>query len=404
MAAVNWLKILPVYFIAFILSFSIEAQQPPVVPKIDKAMRAQLKSIYKSGINQGNRPNVFAKAGDSITRNTNFLKDIGCGIEVLAGNQRLAPTIQHFRGFGFPDSFTTAWCGNANSFSRDSLTSQNGWTVDEPLRRFANPASECPPPYDNPLRCELHLIQPSIALVMFGTNDLESNDQVNYQKKLIRILQEIIVNGVVPVLSTIPPRLDDPAMGARVGPYNNIIQNVAEMLQIPLWNYWLALQDPSMINQGMDGGGIHPNALNDIEAAVFTSDGLRYGFNQRNFTAVEVLEKLRRVVQGSRPADSSVLPNFTIVSKQPIAPVAQGATVIFKLKIVRINFTKKIQFTLAEQPAGVSATFSTNTRGTSLTVTLSVRNGVPTGEHRITIRGQSGKLERLATFPLIITD
>ncbi len=177
-------------------------------------MRSELRSVYKLGILDGNRPAVFAKVGDSITRTPHFLKDIGCGVEVLASHQSLASTITFFRGTPFPPDFTSAWCGVANSFTRDSVTAQNGWTADEPLRRFSNPASECPPPHDNPLRCELHLLKPSIALVMLGTNDLEINDQNNYRKKLTRIVQELMVNGVVPVLSTIPPRLDNPVMGS----------------------------------------------------------------------------------------------------------------------------------------------------------------------------------------------
>jgi hypothetical protein len=389
-----------VFLVCLFLAPIVCAEEPPIVPLIDPPMRIQLRKIYRTGLSFGNRPAVFAKVGDSITGNKFFLKDVGCGVEVLGSNQSLAPTIKYFRGIAFPDSYTTAWCGNANSFSRDSYASDHGWTANEPLKRFANPTSECPPPDDNPLRCELRLLKPSIALIMFGTNDLELNDPVKFRKKLTQIVQETIVKGVVPVLSTIPPRLDNPDMGSRVAPYNMIIREIAETLQVPLWNYWISLQHA--INQGMDHKGIHPNVFDVDDPAIFTSEALRYGFNLRNFTAIQVLQKIKAVTQNRAPADASALPNFAIFPVEPLAPVARGTTVTFKIKIVRNHFSDSIHFSIKGRPSGVSAAFTAGAGGTFEFVTLTVRPDAVPGDYRITIHGTSGKLTRTTTLALTI--
>jgi len=384
-------------FLFFISTVSY-AQQPPPMPVIDKAMRAQLRSIYRIGIAAGNRPEVFAKVGDSITHGKYYLWDIGCKVEILARYQNLAPTIDFFRDTQFPQEYTTSWCGIANSFSRDTLAAANGWTAAEPLTRFPNPISACPYPDNNPLRCEFRLIRPSIALVMFGTNDVEENDPKKFRKNLTAVLQEVLIAGVVPILSTIPPRLDDPAIGRRVAPYNLIIRDIAETLQVPLWNYWAVLTGPGMINQGMDRLGIHPSVYNGTDSTVFTSEALRYGFNQRNLMTVEILKRIQAVVENNAPADTTTQPNFTIFPDPLSVSVRRGGKgVNFKIHVEQINTNDSIALALKAPPAGISGQFQIGPTGKVATLLLTVRSGVPVGRYRITVRGTNGALIRTTT-------
>jgi len=367
-------------------------------------MRTQLRSVYKIGVEAGNRPEVFAKVGDSITKSKYFQKDIGCSVEVLGNYQSLAPTIKFFRGTAFPPAYTTAWCGKANSFSRDSLIAANGWTAAEPLTTFANPLSACPPPDDNPLRCEFRLLKPSIALIMLGTNDLEGDDSGKFRTNLTLVVQETMLTGVVPVLSTIPPRLDNPTMGRRVAPYNKIIQEVADTLQVPLWNYWLSLHGSGIIHQGMDAKGIHPNVFNISDSAIFTATGLRYGFNQRNLTSVQVLKKLKSLVQDRKRSDATSLSNFTIYPTQLLTIVPRGTAVGINLRIARINLSDPIKLRLNAPPEGISGSFETSSTGKSAILTLNVQSDVEPGNYRITVRGKYGTLKRTTTFALEVTD
>jgi hypothetical protein len=393
-------KIVLALFVFLLFSSFTQATQPPVIPVIDKAMRAELRSAYLAGLAAGNRPSIFAKVGDSITHGKYYLWDIGCKVEVLANHQSLASTIDFFRNTTFPDAYTTSWCGIANSFSRDTISAANGWTAAEPLTRFPNPFSACPIPDNNPLRCEFRLIQPSIALIMFGTNDVEENDPKTFRKNLTAIVQETLILGVVPVLSTIPPRLDDPTIGKRVGPYNQIIRDVADTLQVPLWNYWQQLQSPGLVNHGMDKFGIHPNIYNATESVTFTSEALRYGFNIRNLTTLEVLKKIRAIVENNGPADVSTDPNFTIYPTPLSLTVRRGKTITVKIKISKINTNAPVTLLMKGAPAGISGTFVPNSTGTSATLTLEVRSGVATGYYRITVRGTNATLVRTTTFLL----
>ncbi len=274
---------------------------PPAVPVIDAAMKARLRAVYLSGQAMGNRAGVFSKVGDGITATGSFLTDIGCGGENLGPHAELASTIAYFRATSTPGR-GGSWCGMSNSFTLTSAAAESGWTTASALAPVARP--DCPAPYDTALRCELHLTRPSIALVMLGTNDLERVGDVSaYAANFGRIVDEAVGAGVVPVLSTLPPRLDNAMLGARVARYNDAVRSVAAARQVPLWDYWLAMTAPSMVNQGIGSDGITPNVYLDGYACNFTSAGLTYGFNQRNFTALQALAHVKAVVFEDGPPD-----------------------------------------------------------------------------------------------------
>jgi hypothetical protein len=108
---------------------------------------------------------------------------------------------------------------------------------------------------------------------------------------------------VIPVLSTIPPRIDRAVMEARVRRFNEVVAQVGAEQQVPVWNYWLALQTPDIVNAGLYRDGIHLNSFRGTHPGNFSPEALRYGYNVRNLTALQVLDKLRRVVFEDGPAD-----------------------------------------------------------------------------------------------------
>ncbi|MDB4932174.1 MAG: multifunctional acyl-CoA thioesterase and protease and lysophospholipase [Myxococcaceae bacterium] len=273
-----------------------------VVPVINASMKARLRSVFLAGQSAGNRAGVFAKVGDSITDTGSFLTDIGCGVETLGAYTSLAPTISFFRATSFPSNRTSGWCGVANSFSIDSVAAASGWTTADALGAVSR--SECPSPFNTALRCELHRTLPASALIMLGTNDLERiNNVTTYRANLTQIVTDAVNAGVIPVLSTIPARRDNATLGARVASYNDAIAAVAAAQQVPLWDYFAALSAPTVLNQGVSGDGIHPTIYTGSDGTNFTATALRYGYNQRNLTAVQVLQHLKAVVFDDGPAD-----------------------------------------------------------------------------------------------------
>jgi hypothetical protein len=112
---------------------------------------------------------------------------------------------------------------------------------------------------------------------------------------------------VIPIVSTIPPRLDRRRMGLRVARYNAAIAQVAREEQVPLLNYWRSLQGPRVIHSGVGDDGVHPQVLGRCRPQCrpldFTPRGLRYGMNLRNVTALQALHKVRRVVLANGEPD-----------------------------------------------------------------------------------------------------
>jgi len=267
----------------------------PAVPVVDQVMKARLREIHARGLERGMRPDVFAKIGDSITVSTYFLTPFGCPGHTLGDHANLAETIAYFQTVELQGAGAANGCDAANAFTRASLAAGRGWIAVQVLSPMPAPPADCPPPDDTPLRCELRQIRPSIALVMLGTNDLHQRVGVRgYRASLATIASELESAGVIPVLSTIPHRLDSQAANARVGDYNAAVRSVAEEAGLPLWNYWRALDGSDMARGGMEPDGVHPNAY--AHGGSLTERGLRYGHNQRNLTALQLLDKLRRIV------------------------------------------------------------------------------------------------------------
>ena len=239
------------------------------------------RQIFLVGQSRGNRPDVFAKVGDSITSSGYFLRPVGVGGLQLQGYAYLQPVVSYF-------AQTPA--RTHNSFANDSLAARGGWTTIEVLNPSLSVPGVCQPG-ETPLACEYRVSRPSVALIMFGTNDVARVDSGVYRQNLQTIVQISIDMGVIPVLSTIPDNVAYPQLGARVLEFNNIIRSVARANGTPLWDYWQAMQN--LPNHGMSGDGYHPSFdTATSETAIFSDDGLRYGYNMRNLTALMVLDAI----------------------------------------------------------------------------------------------------------------
>lgn len=301
---------------------SPSVEEMPIIPVIDAAMKARLQEVLAAGAATGNRANVFIKVGDSITYSFEFLHGIGCGVEELAEYSDLAATIDYFRSTSFPESYAVARQGDqeithcaptSNAFNRVSAASMVGWGAESAL----NPVDPAAHPECNDgeiaLTCELRLLKPGIALIMFGTNHIGIGLDGQFQDKLTAVVDALLAEGVIPIVSTIPPRLDQPngaPLTEFVDEANRQIIAVAQDRQIPLWNYWRALQGPAMVNRGLKNDNVHPNTYQwdyNMEGSVnFTTDALNYGYNQRNLTALQVLDTLKTIVIDDAPTTQAI--------------------------------------------------------------------------------------------------
>ena len=273
----------------------------PVVPRIEGAVESSLERRLDEAVAAGNRPGVFAKLGDSITESQAYLRGIACGEEALAEWESLRPTIDFFHAEQFPDRYTDVWCGYADSFSRASAAAETGKTAAWATEVEGRAGEGCEAG-ESPLACEYRLLHPAFAVVMFGTNDAGFVSPAAYRDAIVRIVDESLARGTIPILTTIPPRLDDRAANRRTHRFNAILLRIARQNDLPLINFWRATQGRRMVNQGMHSDGIHPNVFLSYECQPFcepldfSHDALAYGYNQRNLITLRTLDRIRRAV------------------------------------------------------------------------------------------------------------
>jgi hypothetical protein len=270
-----------------------EWEELPVVPVLEPAVIDHLEKVVNRGEAYGNRPGVFAKIGDSITASPSFLQALACHTPRLGTATELRETLEFFAETSVPRGVEEAQCPVSNSYSRLGIAAVGGWrAVDalSPRESFAEcqglPA----------VSCELQLLRPSVALIMFGTNDLEDFSAVEFRRDLARVVRLVSNAGTIPVISTIPPRAQ-PRFSPRVARFNAEIAALAENRALPLWNFWRQMTGPGVPNSGLSGDGVHPSALCPPCTAVdLRPAGLRYGYALRNLGALLVLDRLRRRV------------------------------------------------------------------------------------------------------------
>lgn len=229
------------------------------------------------------REDVLAKVGDSITVSTGFLHCFAGSRVNLGGRDALAGTVAHF---GAGDASGTS------PYTRASLAAGVGWSAWAVLEGTTPPR----------VAQELDAVRPAFAVVMFGTNDIGANTPTRYADNLLDLVDTLTGRGVVPIVSSFPPRDDSATADARVPLYKAIVRAVAEARQVPYVDLHGALLP--LPGHGLGSDGVHPNTAPggacDLSAA-----GLAYGYNVRNLVTLEALDRARRVVVGGEaPPDA----------------------------------------------------------------------------------------------------
>lgn len=240
---------------------------------------ASAVNIFATGQELGNRANVFSKIGDSITVAEEMYRPFGFGVYNLGGYDYLQPTINFFM----------AQARNNNSFNNTSLAAGNGYTTETVLNaEFANPALCLT--NESPLACEYRLTRPAVALIMLGSNDTHRVPIDEFAHNIRVIADYSIANGVIPVLSTIPP---NPNLPGRAESYNQLIIDVAAARGLPLWDYYGVMV--TLPDSGLGADGLHPSSppLGFEQGADFRGNNLQYGYVMRNLTALQALHSLR---------------------------------------------------------------------------------------------------------------
>jgi hypothetical protein len=252
----------------------------PVVPE---TISDRTRQIYLTGLQMGNNPRVFSRIGDCASAAPGFLVGFDSNYH-LGEYDYLQPTIEYFQG----------------SFQRPSLAARAGLNTAGVLSSLWN-GEQCYPD-ESLLECQYRLDQPAFAFISLGSNDAYyvRRDPASFERNMRIILDKTIARGIVPILAT----KADNAEGNQA--INATIARLALEYEIPLWNFWLAVQPLP------DHGMRDPEHLTSVSFVNFTDftipDSLEYGMQVRNLTALQVLDLLRRELAESTPSSSTDLP------------------------------------------------------------------------------------------------
>jgi hypothetical protein len=148
---------------------------------------------------------------------------------------------------------------------------------------FLAPFDKTPPTYRLGEYAYL-LHQPGYVFILLGTNDIWHLD--TFEGQMRRIIEYSIEAGVLPILGTKADNLEGD------GSINRTLYSLALEYELPLWNFWAAVQD--LPQAGLDEDQAHLTfGYNyfDNEVAMLNA------WPVRNLTALQVLDSVLRATQ-----------------------------------------------------------------------------------------------------------
>jgi hypothetical protein len=231
------------------------------------------------------RPGTFAHFGDSITETLAFWTP-------LANPRKNAPPEME-RALRRVEAYVRPECW------RD-------WKGPE----FGNQGSRTIRWAEENVGAWLERLNPEVATVMFGTNDLAGLNVEEYQDRLQSVVRRCLERGTVVILSTIPPRH---GFAAKAAAFAEAAREVARKLGVPLVDYhaeilrrrpndWDGATDDFRTYVGYDvptllaRDGVHPSAPRSYQDD-YSERALRsHGYALRNYLVLmkyaEVIEAL----------------------------------------------------------------------------------------------------------------
>ena len=192
-----------------------------------------MREVYQRGLEMGNDPKRFSVIGDCQNVSSYFLSVFDKPGEFALGEEYayLQPTIDYYQG----------------SYSRQSLAVKGGFNVAAILSPLRADPKLCNK-NESPLDCELRTWKPSVVFVSMETWWSEKPADV-YDKHMRHVIERILEKGAVPIIATKADNLEGDHS------INATIAQIAYDYDIPLWNYWAAIQP--LPNHGLWEDGFH---------------------------------------------------------------------------------------------------------------------------------------------------
>ena len=232
------------------------------------------RQIYQAGLSQGRNPRMFAKVGDSITNNQPFMNGFGSGEYNLGDYGYLQGAINFF---------------DPSAFTRNSIAAESGFNAAAVQDAIWAPSGVCLP-NESPLVCEYRISNPSVAIIMYGSVDVQLYGADAFQGYLSQVVQTTISQGVIPVLTTFPNGAD--YYPSQAEQFNNVIRSIAATEQIPL----IEFRNPALNlpNRGVGDDKFHLSMAEGSYYIALNGDQNQYGLTLRNLLTLQALDDLRQ--------------------------------------------------------------------------------------------------------------
>jgi hypothetical protein len=260
--------------------YPADRDQSPVTPAVVASLRAI--AARDPSLDE----HEFAKVGDSQTVSAYYMHCFGSGPIDWDTRPAFMPAVTNFRAGA---------AGGTDPFQRASLAAVIGWSAWAPL-------SGSPPP----LQQEYDALRPRFATVMFGSNDTEVGDPIWFGANMLDLVDWLTARGVVPVLSSVPPRSDSATGDAWVPRYSAVVRAIAQARQVPFVDIERELRP--IPGFGLGGDGLHLNVYTTAPSpwgCTFTPPALRYGQNLRNVMVIEGLSRALGAVRDGAAPDAT---------------------------------------------------------------------------------------------------
>lgn len=235
----------------------------PVIPTLSETA----KQIYQDGLAQGSDTHTFSRIADCQNISTVWLGYFDHEKFVLGDEYAyLQEVIDQFQG----------------SFDRDGASMQGGFNVAQVLNPFYVKEEFYGTCNTNepPVECELRVWHPSIAFISLEQN-WSGKPSEKYGDYLRMIVERTIASGSLPILVTKADNLEGDHS------INQMIAQIAYEFEIPLWNFWAAVQN--LPAKGVSEDGFHITPLNAMFPDFTDEAQMQQAMTIRNLTGLQTL-------------------------------------------------------------------------------------------------------------------
>lgn len=224
----------------------VDWREWPIVPDISE----NAVEIYLRGLEGSVNPESFSVVGDCLSIPERLFR------KVSWGDFSLPPELEHLQST--VEQFEPVW-------NRQPVTVEGGFIGASMFSMYFSDPDRCGK-YETPIDCEFRINNPSMVIISLGT-DQKPGTEVDFEFYMREIIEYSIERDVLPIIAT----KADPT--AEDFPLNHIMAQLAYEYDIPLLNFWAAVQH------------LPNTALNPVTGIHLTAEGNAI----RRLSALQVL-------------------------------------------------------------------------------------------------------------------